>query len=122
MTWRLALVGLTAINLVIGASLVAGQAAAKGAAAETVRARLIELVDEQGRVRAQLKVEPDGEAVLRLRNAKGEIRVKLAAGERGSGLVLLDPSTEPGVQMLAGSDGPSVSLTGRDGRRKVIAP
>jgi hypothetical protein len=122
MTWRLALVGLTAINLVIGAGLVAGQAAAKGAAADTVRAGLIELVDEQGRVRAQLKVEPDGEAVFRLRDAKGEIRVKLAAGERGSGLVLLDPSTEPGVQMLVGRDGPSVSLTGRDGRRKVIAP
>ena len=122
MAWRVMLVGLMAVNLVIGAVLVGGQTASGSATTETVRARVIELVDEHGQVRARLNVEPDGEAVFRLRDAKGEVRVKLGAGERGSGLLLLDAQTEPAIQMLAGSGGPSVSLTGRAGQRRVITP
>lgn len=87
-----------------------------------VRARAIELVDEDGRVRAQLNVEAGGEAVLRLRDSKGEIRVKLGAGGDGSGLLLLDGSTEPGIHMLANTSGTSVSLTSRNGQRRVIEP
>jgi hypothetical protein len=89
---------------------------------ETVRARAIELVDQQGRVRAQLNVEPNGEAVFRLRDAKGEIRVKLGADGEGSGLILLDGATEPRIHMLAKDSGISVTLTNKGGQRRVITP
>jgi hypothetical protein len=87
-----------------------------------LRATAIELVDEKGRVRGQLNVEASGEAVLRLRDASGEIRVKLGAGDDGSGLLLLDTSTEPGIQMLAKAGATSVTLTNRHGQRRVIEP
>jgi hypothetical protein len=89
---------------------------------ETVRARAIELVDQQGRVRGQMNVEPNGEAVLRLRDSKGEIRVKLGADGEGSGLILLDGTPEPRIHMLAKDSGTSVTLTSRAGQRRVITP
>ncbi len=55
-----------------------------------LRAQLIELVDAKGQVRAQLKVEDNSEAVFRMKDAQGTIRVKLGAGADCSGLVLLD--------------------------------
>jgi hypothetical protein len=90
-------------------------------APETIRARAIELVDQQGRVRAQLNVEPDGEAVLRLRDPRGEIRVKIGAGADGSGLVLLDGATEPAIHMLAKNTGPTITLSSK-GARRVLTP
>jgi hypothetical protein len=89
--------------------------------AGTLRATAIELVDEHGRVRAQLNVESNGEAVFRLRDSKGQVRVKLGADGEGSGLLLLDGATEPGIQMLAQSGGTSVTLT-KGGQRRVITP
>lgn len=122
MTRRL-LVALTSINaLVMAGLLIHWSRAAAAADPETVRARAIELVDQNGQVRAQLKVESDGEAVFRLRDAKGEVRVKLGAGGDGSGLVLLDGATEPAIHMLAKSSGTSVTLTGKGGQRRVIVP
>ena len=90
--------------------------------AETLRARAIELVDQHGRVRGQMNVEPNGEAVLRLRDAKGEIRVKLGADGEGSGLILLDGATEPRIHMLAKDSGTTVTLTSKAGQRRVITP
>jgi hypothetical protein len=89
---------------------------------DTIRARAIELVDRDGRVRGQLNVEPNGEAVFRLRDAKGEIRVKLGADGEGSGLILLDGATEPRIHMLAKESGTSVTLTSKGGQRRVITP
>lgn len=124
MGWRLTVVGLTGVNVVVVAALLAPcqHASAAAVAVETVRAKAIELVDQHGQVRAQLNVESGGEAVLRLRDSKGEIRVKLGASERGSGLVLLDASTEPAIHLLAGNSDPTMTLQGRDGRRRAITP
>jgi hypothetical protein len=116
------LIGLTGINAMIAILLLAhGTRAAGGGEPETVRARAIELLDQSGQLRAQLNVETSGEVVLRLRDAKGEIRVKLGAGADGSGLLLLDGSSEPGIHMLAGAGGPSLTLSSKDGR-KLITP
>ena len=90
--------------------------------APVLRARLIELVDEQGVTRAQLKVESDGEAVFRIRDASGAIRVKLAGSERGSGLVLLNDKTEPGIHALAKKDGVSLTLAETGKKNLVITP
>ncbi len=87
-----------------------------------LRARMIELVDEHGLVRANLKVEPGGEAVFRLRDAKGTIRVKLGASEDGSGLLLLDDRTEPAVHLLAKPTGTTVTLAEKGKQKKVLRP
>jgi len=120
---RRVVIALVVVNVLLVAALLVqgGRASAAGDSA-TLRARAIELVDERGRVRAQLNVESNGETVFRLRDSRGEIRVKLGAGGDGSGLLLLDGSTEPGIHMLAKSSGTSVTLTGKGGQRRVITP
>jgi hypothetical protein len=69
-----------------------------------------------------MDVAPGGGAVLRLRDAGGTIRVKLGADEHGSGLVLLNGSTELGAQVFAGVDGSRLTLTNPDGRSHVVRP
>jgi hypothetical protein len=48
--------------------------------------------------------------------------VKLGASTDGSGLVLIDDRTEPGVQILAQQDGTSLTLTDQSGAKRVIEP
>ena len=79
------------------------QATAPAAPAPVIRTERIELVDKAGQVRGQFFVEENGEAVFRMRDQQGQIRVKLGASERGAGLVLMDDRTEPGVQIRAGT-------------------
>jgi hypothetical protein len=114
---------LLVLNVALALGLLAhGRRASASDAPETLRARAIELVDEHGKVRAQLNVEADGETVLRLRDASGEIRVKIGAGADGSGLLLLDGSAEPGIHLMAKTSGTSVALTGNGGQKRVITP
>ena len=123
MATRRLLIALTAVNaLAVGVSIVHSSRLAAASESDTLRARAIELVDQHGRVRAQLNVETNGEAVFRLRDPKGEIRVKLGAGGDGSGLVLLDGATEPAIHMLAKDAGTSVTLRSKEGQRRVITP
>jgi hypothetical protein len=110
------------VGVVVGGLVTVQRGAAAAGRGETIRARAIELVDEHGQVRGQLNVEPDGEAVLRLRDSKGEVRVKLGANSSGSGLVLLDGATEPAVQVLARTGAPTMTLTGKRGQRRTITP
>jgi len=90
---------------------------------------VLELVDARGQVRSRLNVEPDGEVVFRLMDPNGQLRVKLGAGSTGSGLVLNDERTEPGVHLIARRSGtperPSttrITLAAGDGRRQVLTP
>ena len=71
-----------------------------------------ELTDTKGTKRASIKVEPNGEVVFRLIGEKGTIRVKLGATESGSGFVLLDDQTEPGVHAHANKDGSGLTIAG----------
>jgi hypothetical protein len=121
-TYRLA-IALAAINLILVLFILiqASSATAKGIP-PLIRAHMIELVDDKGAVRAQLKVESSGEVVFRLRDAQGTIRVKLGASENGSGLLLANDATEPGIHMLANDTGTSLTLTGKDGKQRVINP
>ena len=122
---------LTAVNLalVLVAMTQARPPAIAPERAAVVRASMLELVDESGQVRSRLKVEEDGEVVFRLFDRTGTIRVKLGAGEGGSGLLLLDETTEPAIHLVARRAGSasrpkttSVSLSGADGRQKLIEP
>src|ERR687898_1120040 len=93
-----------------------GSAEAKAPA--VLRAQAIELVDGRGRVRAQLKVEPGGQVVFRLRDRNGVIRTKLGADEAGSGLLLLDEQTEPGIHLVASRNGTTATL--RRGEKRLV--
>ena len=89
---------------------------------DVLRARAIELVDAVGQVRAALTVESNGEAVFRLRDANGTIRVKLGASEEGSALLLIDGATEPGAHILSRRTETTFTLRGKDGQPRQIRP
>src|SRR6187455_976889 len=96
-------IGLTALNLAILAFVVyRTSSAATPDVTPLLRVRGLELVDDQGRVRAMLKIfpadptvrMPDGTTgypetvLLRLIDSKGAPNVKIAATEDGSGMSL----------------------------------
>jgi hypothetical protein len=129
---------LTAFNLVL-LILVAGgfvelRPAIAREIAPVVRARALEIVDDQGRVRAELKVlpaqptlrMPDGttgypEAVqLRLISSQNSPHVKLVTTEDGSGLVL--GSDNGHTQLLSRGTAPLIKIVAKDGRERTIKP
>ena len=133
---RQIIIVLVAINLAtMTFVLTQDKSRAADANASVLRGTALELVDEHGKVRAELKVlpaqpdfkMPDGsvgypEAVqLRLFTSKGAPNVKLAAIEDGSALVL---GGEKGyVQILSRSkEDPFVKIVTKDGREKVFKP
>lgn len=103
-------------------------------ATPVLRAKAFELVDDQGKVRAELKVMPadstikmpDGTSgypetvLLRLITSKGGPNVKLAAAEDGAGLVLGSDSGYAQV-LSRGKNDPFVKLVNKDGREQTIA-
>ena len=86
---------------------------------EVLRAKLIELIAPDGKVVGQLHTAEDGSANLRLRSGNGEVRVKLGASKDGSGLVLLNNQTEPGVTLYAKDDGGAGTIA-EDGKPKRV--
>jgi len=114
-------IGLSIVNFLLLTLFIANtSSSAEQSISPTVRARVIELVDENGKTRAQLAVEPTGETVFRLRDAKGTIRTKLGAGEDGSGLSMMDDRTEATVQIRANKDGGGIMLFNRDGQQRTV--
>ena len=120
-SWNLALGALNAALLIF--LLTQGRPTITQASPEVLQAQRIELLDSNGFLRAQLNVEESGETVFRMRDAKGEIRVKLGASESGSGLLLNNGATEPGVHALAQDGGvANITLHGKDGQKTVLGP
>jgi hypothetical protein len=126
---------LSAVNLIL---LAFGVAQLRPAIAQEVapvlRARALEIVDDQGRVRAEIKVlpaqptlrMPDGttgypEAVqLRLISSQNNPNVKLVTTEDGSGLVL---GGERGhTQLLSRRADPFIKIVTGDGRERTVKP
>jgi hypothetical protein len=118
-----ALIVAVVAGLLIGAVLYGRPAAAKAPpkTPSVLRARALEIVDSRGRVRAALRSYADGSVVLKFSDANGLLRAKLGGGATGSGLVLADETTEPGIHILASRDGTWVSLQ-RGDQRRVITP
>jgi hypothetical protein len=126
---------LTAFNLILLAcGLVQLRPAFAQEVAPVLRARGLEIVDDQGRVRAEIKVlpaqptlkMPDGstgypETVqLRLISSQNSPHVKLGTTEDGSGLVL---GGEKGyTQLLSRSADPFIKIVTKDGREQTIKP
>src|SRR5215475_14196759 len=109
-------IGLTVVNLVLLVSMLRQPtSAAPPEEPAVIRVRGLEMVDDQGRVRAMLKVfpadpkvkMPDGttgypETVLfRLIDSKGAPNVKIAAMEDGSAMSLVGESNPTHIQVMA---------------------
>jgi len=114
------------------------QAAAE---APVLRARALEIVDAEGRLRASLQVIPEGPSrradgslvdpngrvypeavVFRLIRPDGRPSVKIATTEQGSGIDL-SGGIDPTYLVLSSEGGEaSVTMTNKDGKRRQIKP
>ncbi len=102
--------------------------------ATVLRARALEIVDEQGRVRASLSVlpagtSPSGEShsetvLLRLITEKGRPSIKVGASEQTSGLSVAGPTgTKDTYAILeANSTSALLKLRGENGREQNLRP
>jgi hypothetical protein len=134
-TQRLTIV-LTLINFVMLAFILTYvRSTALEGVAPILRTRALEIVDDQGRVRAQLIVVPpttmpDGQkyaeaTLFRLIDLNGRPGVKIGTSVDGSGMSLAGDSEHrewSGVQILAQGTDISVKLTSKDGTEKLVTP
>ena len=102
--------------------------------ASVVRCRALELVDDQGRIRAELRISPaqpnlkmpDGSVgypetvLLRLINSRNMPHVKLTASEDGAGMVLGGDGGH--VQILSRGPNAFVKTVDKGGREQVLKP
>jgi hypothetical protein len=136
MTSQRLAVSLTVLNLVLLLGVMAQDRVAQAKSPLGVlRGRALELVDDQGRVRAEIKIlpadptvkMPDGttgypEAVqLRLIDSKGSPHVKLGSLEDGAGLVL-GGEQQSYTQLLSRGSNPFVKIVDASGKEHVIKP
>jgi hypothetical protein len=131
------LIALTAANLGIFGYQVAQprpSVAATATMPDVIRGRALEIVDEQGRVRASLSVHPEDPKIkwkgkpypetvlLRLMSPDGRPNVKLGASKVGSALLIGGESDPTYVQVLAEGGESTVKLINKDGVERLIAP
>jgi hypothetical protein len=127
---------LTGANMLLLAGLLV-QACASARAGDdpsVLRGRSLELVDDQGRVRASIAVMPAGTSeggvaypetvLLRLITEKGRPSVKIAATEEGSGLSFAGPSGTSDTYVILEARGTSsmLKLRNEEGREHLARP
>jgi len=130
----LALTGLNLVILVLALVLVVRPEVTPDTAS-VMRGRALEIVDSEGKVRAQIVIEPAStqagqaypETVLfRLINPDGRPGVKMGSSADGSGLLLSrEADTQQGwsgVQILAEEPGGLIRLLNKERREQVIQP
>lgn len=108
--------------------------AAADAPPAVLRGRALEIVDDQGRVRASLNVLPatvsasgdrsNETVLLRLITERGRPSVKIAASEESAGLSFAGPTGTRDTYVILEAKGKSSSLKLRNenGREQVVAP
>jgi hypothetical protein len=128
------IVGLVALNIILLVTTFrANSATTDSGIAPVLRGRALELVDEKGRVRAEIKVHPaepdrkmpDGSVgypetvLLRLINTQGGPNTKIATTEDGAGISL--GNRDGYIQILnRGTNLPFIKFVAKDGREKVF--
>lgn len=129
------LIALTAVNLglLIFLLLPHIEPALANSVAPVVRGRALEIVDDQGRVRASIKVQPaetfrptgkkyPETVILRLIDPNGRPEVKIVASEKGAGLSFVGDSDATQVLLEADGTDSSLKLTNKDGRQQLVKP
>jgi hypothetical protein len=133
---------LTALNLtiLIFLSLNLNRLVQADSPAPVLRARALEIVDAQGKVRSSIQIIPAGPArmadgstakdgkiypetvLFRLIRPDGRPSVKISTSEQGSGLTL-GGGIDPTYIVLDAEEGtPSLSLTNKDGKQEIVKP
>lgn len=124
---------LTQIRRVEAGAPTAGEA---GSTAPVLRGSSLEIVDDQGRVRASIKIHPadpnfkmpDGKTgypetvMFRLIDAKGRPEVKLGGSEEGAGLGLIGETDSTHTVLKAEGADTSLKMTNKAGRQQLIKP
>ena len=99
-----------------------------------LRGRALEIVDEQGRVRASINVlpattQPNGETssetvLLRLITERGRPSVKVGASEQAAGMSLAGPTNTKDTYVILEAKGTasSLRLKNEDGREQIVKP
>ena len=101
-----------------------------------LRGRELQLVDQRGRVRVEMKILPPDPSVkmpdgttgypetvlLRLIDSQGRPNVKIAATEDGSGISLGGNANPTHIQILSRGDKTLLKLVNRDNKQQLIAP
>jgi hypothetical protein len=129
------LVVLTLLNLVVLMfSITAMRPAVAQGVTPVLRGRALEIVDDQGRVRASLSVLPAGTSahgdrypetvLLRLITERGRPSVKISTSEQGAGLALVGPSNTKDTYVQLGANGTvsSLKLKNEDGGERIVKP
>ena len=103
-------------------------------AAPVLRGRSLEIVDDQGRVRASLAVLPAGTSaagdrypetvLLRLITERGRPSVKISTSEEAAGLSLVGPSNTKDTYVIVEAKGTasSLKLRNENGREQIVKP
>jgi hypothetical protein len=128
-------VGLTVVNFVLLVVFVSQfRTAAAQADPGMLRGRGLEIVDAQGKVRAQIiltdEAAPAGEkkgggVLLRLIGPNGRPSIKMGASADGTGVSLAgDPDNRDwdGIQILAKGSGSMIKITNKDGKVGIVKP
>ena len=138
------LIALTVINLGLTIFLLAqlrrvdagSGAEAAGSPASVLRGSSLEIVDDQGRVRASIKLHPedtkykwpDGRigypetVMFRLIDQNGRPEVKLGASVQGGGLGLIGETDTTHALLEAQGTDTKLKLTNKDGKQQLIKP
>jgi len=99
-----------------------------------LRGRALEIVDEQGRVRASINVLPAGRSqsgdaypetvLLRLNTERGRPSVKIGSAEQASGLSFAGPTGTKDTYVIleARDQATSLKLRNEDGRELIVKP
>lgn len=135
MTVQRLLVIVTLANLAVLCLIIAGmRPAAAQADLPVLRGRGLEIVDEQGRVRASITLLPAGTSakgdkyketvLLRLITERGRPSVKIAASEETAGLSFSGPTGTKDTWVILESTGTasSLKLRNENGREQVLKP
>jgi hypothetical protein len=108
----------------------------KPSPAPVLRGSALEIIDDQGRTRASIKIHPadpnfkmpDGKTgypetvMFRLIDPKGRPEVKLGASEQGGGLGLIGETDATHILLQAEGADTSLKLTNNAGRQQLIKP
>jgi hypothetical protein len=129
------LVVLTLLNLVVPIlTLAAMRPAVTQGVPPVLRGRSLEIVDDQGRVRASLTVLPAGTSahgdpypetvLLRLITERGRPSVKISTSEEAAGVSLAGPSNTKETYVILEAKGTSSSLKlkNENGREQIVKP
>ncbi|MBI3895780.1 MAG: hypothetical protein HY313_07590 [Acidobacteria bacterium] len=135
MTQRFLIV-LTFVNLALLLFLVVRARPAQAQSPTPVlRGRALEIVDDQGKVRASIQIQPQDKnvkmpngktypetVILRLIDRNGQPSVKLATSEQEAGLALVGGDDVTYIVLKADLQSGSLKLTNKDGRQQFIQP